>query len=583
MISWVISNKNNIKTDLKQILSNKHSRFSLFYCDDSKYFYDKNEIFIIIDGYVLPRKNYYYQYSNLNQFELVYKLYLNYNKDFINYVKGVFNIIILDNGNFCVFNDRHSIKKFFIYRKDLEYIISNKLKIIAENVNLEFNEEYTALFCLMEHFIDGLTLYNNLKYSKPATIVNINNREIEISHYWKSEELLNLKQKEYNFNELADSWKTLINQYIDYLKPKDITMTLTGGNDSRMILAALLNSGIKPNAFTFGNPKSFDGVVAQKIAETVNINYNNYFISQPSTNWFSNKADEIINIGNSLINIHRAHRLEAIESEIPKNPNVQMIFGGFMGGDYVKGVTYDDYITAKIVRLWEYSKLEKKQIIKLLLKEKYFYLEKINIERVISLLLTQKFIDKPKKIQREFHFVADVVGSIHDVQDINIFNTKISYPVNPFMDIDFLYLLFSSKYSMLNNDNSSKNPFKILKIPKFHINITNILAPEISYIEYSKKGYYTANEFLGNKLIYILKRVYRLKQYKSYPPNFPYGLWVKQYIIKELNYLHPILENIINVNKMKKNLSEDLHHYKEGYWHQFTSIININKNLKYYI
>ena len=36
--------------------------------------------------------------------------------------------------------------------------------------------------------------------------------------------------------------------------------------------------------------------------------------------------------GNSLINIHRSHRLYAIEKEKTNNPKVEMIFGGFMGG-----------------------------------------------------------------------------------------------------------------------------------------------------------------------------------------------------------------------------------------------------------
>ena len=67
--------------------------------------------------------------------------------------------------------------------------------------------------------------------------------------------------------EFAEYWKSIIKQYTDYLKPKALSMTLTGGIDSRMILSAFLNLGIKPNAFTFGNPHSFDGVIAAKLAE----------------------------------------------------------------------------------------------------------------------------------------------------------------------------------------------------------------------------------------------------------------------------------------------------------------------------
>ena len=82
-----------------------------------------------------------------------------------------------------------------------------------------------------------------------------------------------------------------------------------------------------------------------------------------SPEWFKSKADKVILQGNSLINLHRAHRLDAIEKEIINHPEIEMIFCGFMGGDYIKGIVYDDYITARLVRLWEFNKNKRKTII----------------------------------------------------------------------------------------------------------------------------------------------------------------------------------------------------------------------------
>ena len=68
---------------------------------------------------------------------------------------------------------------------------------------------------------------------------------------------------------------------------------------------------------------------------------------------------EYIVLGNSLVNLHRAHRLHAVEQEIKTNPETEMIFSGFMGGDYVKGLSYDDYITPQIFE--ENGNLESRQ------------------------------------------------------------------------------------------------------------------------------------------------------------------------------------------------------------------------------
>src|SRR5690625_1628545 len=45
---------------------------------------------------------------------------------------------------------------------------------------------------------------------------------------------------------------------------KDISLTLTGGMDSRVILACLLKAGIKPNCFTFGTDRSEERRVGEE-------------------------------------------------------------------------------------------------------------------------------------------------------------------------------------------------------------------------------------------------------------------------------------------------------------------------------
>ena len=580
-MNWCVTNINKIRKIGEYIQSKSFHYFSEI--EFNEFLINNIKIKFIIDGYILPRTEYYEQYSNLKQTELIRNLYVKFGLDFIKYIKGVFNILIIVGEDFYIFNDRHSIKKFFIYQNDNRFLISNSLKIISDNITLQVNSENSVLFCLMEHFIDGTTLFKNVTYSKPASKLFYSN-SLQSGCYWHPDELLNLEEKQYSFDELADKWRTIIKQYIDYLKPEAITMTLTGGNDSRMILSALLNLGIKPNTFTFGNPNSFDGVVAAEVAQCADLNYRNYYVKNPSSEWFDQYCNKIIKLGNSLINIHRAHRLDAIEKEIGNNPANEMILGGFMGGDYVKGIIYDDYITAKIIRLWDSDKSKEINIVKQLISEKLIRIETINTNNLLEKLGKQSFLNADKKISREFHYVYQVIGSMHDVQDTDIFHSKIKYTVNPFMDDDFLEILFSSKYSMLHKNNSSKNQFKRLEQPRFHCEIMHRLAPELSDIKFAKKGYYTVNEFLGNRYAYLFKRFYRYKiNRKYYPPNFPYHAWIEEFIEQKLfNKKSEVLE-IFNIEKLNSAFIRSANPHNEGYWHLFTNSINLMKNVQYYM
>ena len=64
--------------------------------------------------------------------------------------------------------------------------------------------------------------------------------------------------------------------------------------------------------------------------------------------------------------------------EKESNPDVDMLFTGLMGGEYIKGITYDDYIIPKLLRLIEEKGIEYlSQIVHMLLSEK-----KINTDAV---------------------------------------------------------------------------------------------------------------------------------------------------------------------------------------------------------
>ena len=69
--------------------------------------YSERNLYILIDGYVLPRFEFFDEYFSFNQDDLVIHLYLKYGLEFIKRLKGSFNIIIIYQNVIHLFNDHH--------------------------------------------------------------------------------------------------------------------------------------------------------------------------------------------------------------------------------------------------------------------------------------------------------------------------------------------------------------------------------------------------------------------------------------------------------------------------------------------
>ena len=147
--------------DLEQIKSkNKHSIFA------SKNSIVKiSNVSIFIEGYVLPRNNIFLEYSTKNQYELIYQLYSKHGKNFVKYIKGFFLVYIIDVNDILIANDIHSVKRCY-YHKDLEnLIITNNINLINNYIPLRLNKYAPAIQATLQHFVNGLTMYEDVLYS----------------------------------------------------------------------------------------------------------------------------------------------------------------------------------------------------------------------------------------------------------------------------------------------------------------------------------------------------------------------------------------------------------------------------------
>lgn len=544
-----------------------------------------DKVSVFIDGYIIPRLNVFDEYRHISPESMIKILYRKVGFDCIHYVKGVFVLIIFQDDKFFIFNDRHSIKKYFIFENNDYFYISNSLKKVSKNCNLSIDKESAAVFSLISHFINGDTLFRNLSVCQPAEIVKYESEKLRRSFFWHPKKILiNRRAGRQPLSNYALSWKRLISSYISYLKPKDISLTLTGGNDSRMVMAALLSLNAGFHTFSFGNPLSYDCVVSKEIVENLDLLHNNYFVEEPTCKWFYGNARDIVRFGNSLVNIHRAHRNDAIIREKSSFPKTEMLFTGLVGGEYLKEPDYDDIAISHLFKKIMNVGFEP-QILKNMLSEKGIIIKNVNIRRVFEKIF--EFIAHAEgltKTEKKFVYTYLFYGCSHHTQDSNVFGNQIKYVVNPFMDIDFLEIIAGYEKWYLNR----RFPFFLNKA--FHsellVGITDFLSPELSNIPYAKKGKYTANDLLNNKGKYIFKRLsYFINQDRGrYPPNFPMGYWLYVFCKNELEKLklNAELSEIYNLNMIDKQLENIKNQTNEESWHILTNPINVNLNYEYY-
>ena len=538
---------------------------------------------IFIDGYVIPRITVFEQYKHLKQENLIAELYKNFQSDFIHYIKGIFTIIILNDHGFQVYSDRHSIKKYFMYQTEKDFFLSNSLELIAENYALKIDKENAALFSLTSHFFNGNTLFKNVQSSLPAQHLTFTENSLHILSYWNPREILHLNPAKKNREYYASNWSKLIASYVDYISPENISLTLTGGNDSRMVLAALLAQKKKFHTFTFGNPLSYDGFITKELIKEANLDHNFYFVKKPTKEWFTKHAKNLIQFGRGLINIHRAHRNDAIAKE-KEHYNTEMLFTGLVGGEYFKEPSYDDVtipaIFENILEVKDKTKIT--GIISEELKNKGFNIDKIDLNTIYAKL--NNFLIhgqglKPK--EQKFIYTYLFYGCSHHAQDSAVFGEHVKYVVNPFMDIDFIELMPTHPMWYVNKSHNIINSFFH---SLFFIEVTHDLAPELSKIPYAKKGKYTANDIVNNKFLYLLKRFsYLIKKDRDhYPPNFPMGEWLYQFCKEELSNLTPEIRNLVNHTMLAESLEQIKTKTTEKNWHIATNPINWNLIYEYY-
>ena len=296
--------------------------------------------------------------------------------------------------------------------------------------------------------------------------------------------------------------------------------------------------------------------------------------------WFGDLLGEIVQNGNGIIQLHRAHRLDTLKKVKKKEPDIEMLFGGYLGGEIIKGLFYDDLIISEFLRLYWKNSQKLNGFVTGILEKKFIRVSSMDIKNIVSKLSELDYI-KAKSNEREFYMLFSLCAAVHHAQDLNLFSFYARFPIAIYLDIDFLYIIFSSKYNFLFKKNTL---FKKITDVDFTCNLIPLLAPELEDVPFAKRGYFSCKEYNKNKVLLIAKRTFRyLFKYENIS-SFSLDQWMIDFVKNEINKINTDeLNDIILYDRLVSRFSMHRHRKDESYWQKYTDIVMLYHLYNYYL
>ena len=255
------------KRGMKLSIKIKRKCFDLYLFDKlssstDNIFIDGNENFVASCGTIIYKqklgkdalREIYYDFKINNQF----------------YVQllGNYILIIHTDGETFLLNDYSGLLR--VYTNSYKSIFSSSFLSIYHATNdhdISSQELYEYIF--HGSFHNNKTLFNSIRLIDSKTILKISSNN-NIEELAKKDVLYQSNLTLKNFNHQLEFNASILQNYFLILKKvfgDNITSALSGGYDSRLMLAIMRNVGIKPKLYVYGKNTSSDVKVASDIAE----------------------------------------------------------------------------------------------------------------------------------------------------------------------------------------------------------------------------------------------------------------------------------------------------------------------------
>lgn len=197
-----------------------------------------------------------YSFKTNTDTEVIVAAYEVWGISFINRLKGMFAIAILDEriNKLYLIRDRFGIKPLYYYTDKCQLLFASELKAILASDIVDKIIDYSAFadFFVYRYIPSPKTIWKNIQKVEPAHYLSIDTHSLlfTMHEYWKLYSKSNLQPSDNIINEVDTLLKLSVNEHSKAEVP--IGAFLSGGYDSSTLATYMKSLGYFPQTFSIG-------------------------------------------------------------------------------------------------------------------------------------------------------------------------------------------------------------------------------------------------------------------------------------------------------------------------------------------
>ncbi len=392
-------------------------------------------------------------------------LYKAFGEKLIKYVKGWFNLLIVDKKEqtYHLLNSRFGMRPLYYAVVNGYFVFSSELKSILKCslIKNEINEKAIIEYALFHYPLGEDTYMRNVFLLNPAMHITIKDSKIMQHKYWEQESLF--ANELFSLRDSLEGAEAILKKVVNELHQdsEKIGISVTGGVDGRTILSLINKEKHDLLLYSFGIPESGDVEVPRKISEQLSYNYfpiyldNNYV--HKSFNEYARKAILFSDGRSSLARAHYPYVFELLSKRI------KVVLTGICGSELLRpfcdtGVVIADNV--KLLHTINHSCID--TIFDHCTSLKYY--NKTMIDKVKPSILesikTMTSHNNPELTlnQKLYVFIIREVFRKYFGVEMTM-ESPFLYNRSPYLDYEFVDFIFKTPLCGANYDFFTKNPF----------------------------------------------------------------------------------------------------------------------------
>ena len=213
--------------------------------------------------------------SGLNNANSPLDLYEELGQEFVGHLNGVFSGVLLDlrENKLLLFNGRYGLGRVYFHENDQAFYFASEAKALLKVVPALRAIDPTGLaeFFSCGHPLDNRTLFSGIRLMPGGSVWTWNADKKTSRHayfdptIWENQPTLSSEQF---YDRLKEVFTRIVPRY--FSGPQPVAMSITGGLDSRMIMAAMKPQPGSLKCYTFGGMyrDSADVKIGRSLAQT---------------------------------------------------------------------------------------------------------------------------------------------------------------------------------------------------------------------------------------------------------------------------------------------------------------------------